>query len=131
MPLPKRETSSLPAVTRLRYSYQLKGLNTSIPTGWIYLITKILSTIDLQIKHEERRDFKISDICEQYGRLKIRTISKNTSVLQLIAFYSAQSLDVCMHCGSADAEQMQDTLNGQHMKTLCFSCCLEVCDDEN
>ena len=83
--------------------------------GWLEIIEKTLKEIRQYIEHKRYFDFKIIQIKEKFGELRIYTNYTDDRIEKIIDEATAQSLKTCELCGT---EGKLRNRNGW-LKTLC------------
>lgn len=72
----------------------------AIPEGWrIAFGEKLIEDIDAVIKRDNLTDFKILDIKEKYGTLRIYCSGASQGIYDVIDKYDALSEKTCIECG--------------------------------
>lgn len=94
-----------------------------IPKGWSKAFGRLLlEDLDREIKKSKLvNKFKILEIKEKFGELRIDTSGENEEITRIIDDYSVLSRNICMICGKPDVPM---TYDGWH-----FPCC-EKCWDK-
>lgn len=88
--------------------------------GWYNLIDNCLNDIQKYLdtyKPEFRHDFKVEQIKEKWGSLRIYVFPSDEKIEDIIKYYETMSEITCEVCGEAGK------LRGTHwFKTLCDKC---------
>lgn len=94
-----------------------------IPKGWSKAFGRLLlEDLDREIKKSKLVDkFKILEIKEKFGELRIYTFGENEEIARIIDDYSVLSRNICLICGKPDVPMTHD---GWY-----FPCC-EKCWDK-
>lgn len=103
--------------------YELAMSNTEYGPGWHGIIISMISKIEEIYKwnNVDIFEFKVDQIKEKNGRLRVYHTSSLKEVNSLIAEYEAKSETVCEECGAPGSL----CKNGEWLQTLCSKCDLE------
>lgn len=99
------------------YDYSFTILD-EIPEGWKIAFGELLAEDIQKILDEENNlDFKVSQIKEKYGQLRMYN-NGSQRIDDIIDAYSIASENICMYCGKPDVAQSK----GYWIWTCCTQC---------
>lgn len=100
------------------YDYSFTILD-EIPEGWKIAFGELLAE-DIQKVLDEQNidDFKVLQIKEKYGELRLYHNSAPKEIDKIIHAYSTASANICFHCGKPDVTQSK----GYWIWTCCTQC---------
>ena len=88
--------------------------------GWIPLLEEAFEKLSIVVKEKELKDFKILQVKEKFGDLRIyTTMSYNEDISSIISETVDKSIKTCSICSS---ELDKDTRSSYLMGSVCKNC---------
>lgn len=86
--------------------------------GWLNILSELFKSIDKSLCKEERKIFKITQIKEKFGTLRVYYYGGNDRIEELVEKAELQSSITCERCGAKGATQN----DSGWISTLCKKC---------
>ena|ERR1700690_1659323 len=101
-----------------RMPYRMFGIECDL--GWVRLLDELFSCIDDRVQRRNLTDFKVLQVKEKFGTLRVYVSGADDEIHALISQFAELSATVCEKCGSPARTRTVGT-HGL-LKTLCDRC---------
>lgn len=86
--------------------------------GWLGILAELFDKIDKALSKDERKNFKVSQIKEKFGTLRVYCYGSSDKIEKLIEKAEQKSAITCERCGKTGATQNRSGW----ISTLCEKC---------